>query len=347
VLWRAPANDDDLAPSNYKSFARVSLVTGTDSGKTYFYLLGMFWGKNLLKETLVRIQYDAADPYGLGGDPEVVRYVPQNIYTWEACPHGRLPDWLDTQTGYSIVNGFFNAFTSSVFATTRIPGYRYVALGVANSTPYFGVGGPSNSILYSLSNDLIHWTGQRYLRSNVAHLADGFGYAASVIDPIAVEDPGGGLHLYVTSNDDNGDGVADCLSDPSFGPTAVYVGAGIYEAPLAWEELTPTSVTMTPPAPTVTRGTWHFAITVKAADGTLPAGFVSGAVFNDTPLFDGYPQSFDVKVTDGKADVSVVLATTGSYHLTLNFTSLGPWNQSSTSVSQVVVPPTHHRAAGH
>jgi len=75
------------------------------------------------------------------------------------------------------------------------------------------------------------------------------------------------MHLYVTSNDDNGDGVADCLSDPSFGPTSVYVGAGIYEAPLSWEELTPTSVTVTPPAPTVTRGTWHFAITVKAADG--------------------------------------------------------------------------------
>ncbi len=79
----------------------------------------------------------------------------------------------------------------------------------------------------------------------------------------------------------------------------------------------------------------------------LPAGVVSGTVFNDTPLFDGYPQSFDVKVTDGKADVSVVLATTGPYRLTLNFTSLGPWSTSGTSITQIVVPPTHHRAAGH
>jgi len=113
----------------------------------------------------------------------VLRYVPQNIYTWEACPHGRLPDWLDTQAAYSIVNGFLQRLHIERLLHDQHPRLPLRRSRVANSTPYFGDGGPDNSIFYSLSNDLIHWTSQRYLRSNVAHLADGFGYAASVIDP--------------------------------------------------------------------------------------------------------------------------------------------------------------------
>jgi len=342
VLWREPAGGDTTAPSNYKSFARVSMVTGTDHGKTYFYLLGMFWGKSLLKETLVRIPYDAGDRWGLGGDAEVLRYVPQDMYAWDPCPQGRLPDWLD-QSAYSIVNGFFDAFTSSVFTTTSIPGYRYVALGVANNTSQQGFGGGGrNVILYSLSNDLIHWTGQHPLRSGVANFADGLGYAGSVIDPVAVEDPGGHLHLYVTSNDDNSDGTADCPSNAGFGATAIYVGTGIYEAPLSWEEVPYTTIALAAPAPTVTTGTWHFPITVTSIDGTLPNGVVSAQVLDDlVPSFSG------TKIVNGKGDLYVTFRTTGTRSISAGFSTLGPWAISSTSIQQVVVPPTHHRAAGH
>jgi hypothetical protein len=342
VLWREPAGGDTTAPSNYKSFARVSMVTGTDNGKTYFYLLGMFWGKSLLKETLVRIPYDAADPWGLGGDAEVLRYVPQDMYAWDACPHGRLPEWLDTQSAYSIVNGFFNAFTSSVFTTTSVPGYRYVALGVANFSQLFGYGSTSSLIVYSLSNDLIHWTGQRPLRSGVPYFADGLGYTGSVIDPIAVEDPGGHLHLYLTSNDDNSDGAGDCPSNSGFGATAIYVGTGIYEAELSWEELPYTTIALSAPAPTVTTGTWHFPITVTSIDGTLPNGVVWAQVLDDL-----VPSSSSAKIINGKGDLLVTLRSVGTRSISVGFNTLGPWTICSTNVRQVVVPPAHHRAAGH
>ncbi len=234
VLWREPnVADTTSPPSAYKAIARVSMLLGTDNGKAYFYLLGMFWGRLGAKEILVRIPYDAAAPWGLGGDPEVVHYQHPS-YVWEACPGGRMPEWLDDVNSYSIVNGFFNAFTSSVFATTRVPGYRYVALGVGHGTALAGYGGRNNLVAYQLSNDLMNWTSMRFVRSVVPFFGDGLGYTASIIDPIAVQDGSGTIHLYMASNDGDDarsiarDGAPDCATDPSFGATAVYVGIAIY-----------------------------------------------------------------------------------------------------------------------
>ena len=75
---------------------------------------------------LFRIPYDAASPWGLGGDAEIYHFTPR---AWEPCPAGRMPEWVDNFQEYSLVN-FFNEFTSSIVATTKIPGYRYLALGV-------------------------------------------------------------------------------------------------------------------------------------------------------------------------------------------------------------------------
>src|SRR5258708_34182082 len=68
----------------------------------------------------------------------------------------------------------------------------------------------------------------------VDFVGDGVGYTTSSIDPIAVQDGSGTIHLYMASNDGDDarsiarDGAPDCATDPSFGATAVYVGIAIY-----------------------------------------------------------------------------------------------------------------------
>ena len=344
VLWREPDAGDVAASSGYKSLARVSMLSGTDNGKTYFYILGMFWAARTPKEVLVRIPYDGADAWGLGGAPEVLHFQYPNHH-WEACPNGRLPDWLDDFQQYSIVNGFFNAFASTVFATTRVPGYRYVALGIGHGYGVTGLQGMSNAILYQLSNDLITWTPQSYVRSSVDFFADGRGYSASVIDPVAVEDAGGAMHLYLASDDDGGggaprDGVPDCAADPSFGATAAYVGVGIYEAALAWVDLPATHITVTPPALSVTAGTVRYVVRVTAADGSIPGGIVS------LSADDGFLPA-TAALHDGVAEVFITLKT-GQRLINARYNNgLAPFQPSSTTFVQQVVPPSHRRAAAH
>jgi len=344
VLWREPnVADTTSPPSAYKAIARVSMLLGTDNGKAYFYLLGMFWGRLGAKEILVRIPYDAAAPWGLGGDPEVVHYQHPS-YVWEACPGGRMPEWLDDVNSYSIVNGFFNAFTSSVFATTRVPGYRYVALGVGHGTALAGYGGRNNLVAYQLSNDLMNWTSMRFVRSVVPFFGDGLGYTASIIDPIAVQDGSGTIHLYMASNDGDDarsiarDGAPDCATDPSFGATAAYVGVAIYEATLDLVEIAPTTITVAPPAPVVAAGPVRLTVHVTAVDGSIPQGVAY--VYGDFP-------PISTALHDGVAEVVVLLIKTGSRQINAQFNSNGPWSTSYTSLLQPVVQPSHRRVVSH
>lgn len=338
VLWRPPSSDDVASNSSYKALARVSMVTGTDGGKTYFYILGMFWSRTVPKEDLYRIPFDPANPWGLGGDPEVLRFVPPSN-VWESCPNGRLPDWVDDFYTYSITNGFFDAFTSSVVPLTSFSSYRYMALGIGHASRMTGFQGSSNVLLYSLSNDLISWTPQRQVRSSIPHFADGRGYTASIIDPIGAEDANGVVHLYLSTNDDGHDGIADCTLDPNFGATGVYVGTGIYEATLAWAAPVATTMTITPPAPSVTPGTSRYVVNVTASDGTRPSGAVVISTDDNTYV--------TASVNDGVAEVYVPLKTLGERTLIAQFNTLGLWQSTFASVKQRVIAPTHRRAVGH
>lgn len=339
LLWREPNAGDTAPGSGYKGFARVSMVAATEGGKTFFYIIGMFWGARSAKEVLVRVPYDAANEWGLGGAPEIVHFVyPSHV--WESCANGRLPDWVDDFQQYSVVTGFFNAFTASVFPITHVPGYRYAALGVANAAGLAGFQGSANAIVYQLSNDLITWTPQRYLRSSVDFLADGRGYSASIIDPIGVEDGGGTVHLYVASDDGNNsgarDGLPDCVLNPDFGPTAPYVGAGIYEATLGWVDLPATTITVTPPASPVTTGSARYSVHVTAADGSIPTGIV-------TLYSTDFYAPASAPLHGGVADVTLTATIIGPRVINATYNTLGPFQTSSTTFSQTVVPPPPRR----
>lgn len=345
VVYREPSASDATPSSGYKAAARFSMVTGTDSGKTYFYVVGLFWAAKSPKTILVRIPYDAGNAWGIGGDPEIVHLSLITLApAWEAVSGGRLPDWVDDFQQQSVL-GFFNAFTTSVFATTKAPGYRYALLGVGHAINQIpGYAGRNNLIVYALSNDLITWTFTAAVRSTVPFFADGTGYDTSVIDPIAVEDGSGTIHLYVSSNDgdpDDGiarDGVPDCAAEPNFGPTAAYVGAGIYEATLGFAELAPTTLQVVAQPVSVTAGTMgHYTVRVTATDGSVPAGMVS--ISTDEFLGTSVP------LRDGVADVSVMMRNAGTRRVYLSFNTDGLWMPSLVGLDQPVVPPQHHRPA--
>jgi len=330
VLYREPSSDDELPGSQYKSLARVSMVRDG----AYFSILSQFWAQRTAKSILVRIPYDATNEWGLGGDPQIVHF-PSDL--WEACPGGRLPDWVDNFQQQSVL-GFFNAFTSSIFTTTHGP-YRFGILGVGHASSLTGLGGRNNVVVNAWSNDLIDWTFVQTVRSAIPFFADGRGYDTSVIDPIAVEDGSGKLHVFLSTADNDHNGVDDCAFDPNFGPTAAYVGLGIYEADADVIDLAPTAIHVTPLSIVPTIGqTVHYAVRITATDGSLPNGVVM-------IVGDEYAP-FTATVTNGIADVAVKFRAPGARQLSVSFNTIGPWLSANTSVEQDVVAPQHHRAAG-
>lgn len=200
-LGRPPTAAEKIPGSNFKGLTRVSLLAHGDS----FYLATQSWAQFSIDIALFRVPYDPADEFGLGGDAEL---LPANL-------HG---------------------FLGSISRTRVFGEERFIAL---NPDPR------GSSILYQTSMNLIDWTPPERMRSLIPFFADGNGYPVSVIDPVAVDGADGKLHVYFASADgdpDHGvarDGRHDCGIYSEFGPTAVYLGTGIYEAVAEPLALTP------------------------------------------------------------------------------------------------------------
>lgn len=191
-LGRPPTPAERIPGSNFKGLTRVSLLAHGDD----FYFATQYWAVNSIQIAMFRVPFDAADEWGLGGGAEV---VPTSL------------------TG----------FLGSISRTRAFGAERYIALNPDNA---------GRRISYQTSENLIDWSPPVVMRSSIPFFADGFGYAVSVIDPIAVDGADGKLRVYFASADgdaDHGvgrDGRHDCGLYDEFGPTAAYLGTGVYEA---------------------------------------------------------------------------------------------------------------------
>jgi hypothetical protein len=338
TLWRDPTASDRVAGSLYKGLTRVSMVRNNK----YFYLMTQFWSQFTVKVALFRIAADPSSPFGIKGDPEIWHMQFSLGNAWEACPNGRIPDWLDQLNGTSLST--FGTAIASIAATSAFPGYRYIALLVGSGATFVFNGGRANRIDYQLSNDLINWIGAPVMRSTIPHFADTFSYDNSVIGPVIAEDGAGRMHVYFASGDgdeDHGiarDGVRDCASGA--GPTTVFIGSGIYEGLAEMITLSPTTTTIETPVNPVNTGFITFTARVSSESGK-PNGRVS---------LQGGSFFAQARVVDGIAKFTAFARFPGNYLVSARFdTDAGPWAPSSSSpiVVRVTNPPPRRRAARH
>ena len=275
-LGRPPIAAERVPGSNYKGLTRVSLLAHGDD----FYLVAQYWALNSIQIVMYRVPFDPSSEWGVSAAPEAVS---------------------------TSLTGFLGSISR-----TRVFGEeRFIAL----NPDVRGSG-----ITYQTSTNLIDWTPPAAMRSAIPFFADGFGYDVSVIDPIAVDGADGKLHVFFASGDgdaDHGiarDGRHDCGLYAEFGPTAVYLGTGIYEAiaePLA---LRATRTTLASPTP------GRYTVRVAALDGTVPQGNVVvrdlAGTFRIAPLVNGI------------ASVDIPLTTAGDHLIQAWFDAQGTWDAS-------------------
>ena len=309
LLGRPPTDAEKTTTSNFKGLTRVSLVA--DGG--YFYIAAQYWSRASIRVGMFRVAYDAASEWGTSGEPEAWSVRRR---TWEP-----VATYLDDQSDPNVFN--YPASLGSI---------------IRSGDHFLAVNPDSNRVLYLTSTNLVDWTPPVVLRSAIPFLADGFAYENSVIDPAAVNDADGKLHLFFASADgdpEHGiarDGRHDCGLPAGFGPTAVYLGTGIYETIVEPRTLRPTTMSLSASA------LGRFDVRVTAPDGTTPAGNVVvrelGGDFRIAPL------------VGGAASVELPFTTTGDHIVFAWFDAQGEWDASrSAGIIQHVPTPPRRRAA--
>jgi hypothetical protein len=309
-IGRPPSDAEKTTTSNYKGLTRVSMLA--DGG--YFYIAAQYWARSSIRVAMFRVAYDAASEWGTSGEPEA--WSPRRR-VWEP-----VESYLDDPLEYNVFN--YPAALGSI---------------VRSGDRFYAFNPDSNRIIYQTSTNLVDWTPALVLRSAIPFLADGFGYDNSVIDPVAVSGADGKLHLFFASADgdpDHGiprDGLHDCGLYSNFGPTAVYLGTGIYEV-IAEPRTLRTTLTSIG-APSLGR----FAVRVTAFDGSTPSGNVvvrdsSSGDFRIAPLVNGV------------ASIDLPLTAPGDHVVFAWFDAQGDWDASrSAGVIQHVPTPARRRAA--
>ncbi len=314
-LGRPPAAAE-RSFSSYKGLTRVSLIARDD----YFYLAAQYWSRSAIKTVMFRVPYDASSQWGTAGEPELWSAKRR---AWIAAPNGRPPDFIDDPFDYSLAS--FSGFLGSIVRTRLFGAEQFLALNPDN-----------NRIVYQTSQNLVDWTPPVVMRRAIPFFADGFGYDVSVIDPVAIDGTDGKLHLFFASNDgdaDHGiprDGRHDCGLYTSFGPTAPYLGTGVYEGIV--EPLTLRATATSLSASKLGR----FEVRVTAARSTPEGNVVvadAGGEFRIVPLVNGI------------ASVDVPLLTPGAHKIYAWYDAQGQWDASrSPAITQIVPVPPRQRA---
>ena len=304
-LGRPPTAAERTTTSSFKGLTRVSLVP--QGG--YFYIAAQYWARSAFKVAMFRVAYDPLGEWGTAGDPEA----------WSVRRRAwiGMADYLDDPLEPSLF-----VFPNTLGSIVRT-GSGFTVFNAA-----------SNRIYYQTSQNLVEWTPAILLRSSIPFFADGFGYETSVIDPVAEQGADGKLHLFFASADgdpEHGiarDGRHDCGLYSGFGPTAVYLGTGIYEAIVEPRTLRLTAVSLQ------ARGGGRFDVRVRAFDGTTPAGNVVVA--------DGNSPFRIIPLVSGAATVELPLTTPGDHSIYAWFDAQGDWDASR---SPVILLRGRHRAA--
>ncbi|HEY5611488.1 MAG TPA: Ig-like domain repeat protein [Thermoanaerobaculia bacterium] len=342
VLRMLPQSSDRLLGSKFKGVTQVSMVLGVEEDaeepKMYFYLAARVWGRNAIRPALIRIPFDPEAEEGLGGAPEIWN---ANFARWEECPSGDAPRWLLDTAGKSLTT---LGWPSTIAWTSAIPGYRFIALFVANSyNPTLpGMRGLQNTIMYQLSNDLIEWSHEVTIRSAVPLFADGHAYDYSILDPVYVEDHFGTPRMFFASADgDPGAGIdRDGRYDCALGQhsTAIYVGTGIYEAILDFKNLYRTETILTSSLNPATPGDRiQFTVRIGSNSPVWPVGTVT--------LRDGITDLGRAPLVNGRAEFDIVFPTSGLRVITAEFEGESLFDKSRSPRLHQVVGPAKRRGA--
>jgi hypothetical protein len=296
----------------------------------------VYWSPQNIKTLMLRVPYDPASEFGLGGDPEMWSW---NRKSWLTCLNGVLPGLINTYNEHSLLISYDPI--SSISRTAIRGKQEYIAVASNGSYFYNGYGGRSNRISVQFSSNLVDWTPSQIIRSAVPHLADGYSYDASVIDPVLIED-GDGFRLFVASADgDEGiarDGRHDCDPNAGFGPTAPYVGTGIYEARVETITPRPTRTSLFVDRTAIVSGdTVHCRIEVTEPDGAPAEGvaLIRG---------DGVRP---VRLVNGRAEIDMPLRGVGPRWIDAVFEDQGLWLGSHSDVNAVQVMKNTRRRAVH
>ncbi len=326
VGW-PPTPSDRAAGSNYKGISRVSLVTHEENGRMYFYIGAVYWSPQNMKTLMLRVPYDPSDEFGLGGDPELWNW---NRKWWLTCFNGVLPQLINAYNQHSLL--IIYDPISSISRTTIRGMKEYIA--VASS-------GLANRISFQFSSNLVDWTPNQMLRSAVPYLADGYSYEASAIDPVVVDDHGA-LRLFLASADgDEGrarDGRHDCDPGAGFGPSAPYVGTGIYEARV--EPVTPraTRTTISVDRVSIVAGDKIHCRVEVAEEGGKPVLGVVEIHANGI---------WRARLAGGRAEIDIPFRVPGSHWIDASFEDQGLWSASRSELNVVqVVKSSRRRAVG-
>ena len=342
LIGRAPDDADRATTSQFKGVTRVMMVEHDDAGRSYFYIGAQYWSRGFIKVLMFRVERDPSSDWGIS---DTIQVWSANQRGWVDCENGRIPDFFNDRDQYSLIG--FNVAPSSITRTTIFGDEAFIALASVDTTHSINIRGRANSIAYFISHDLVEWTSAYPLRSALRNFADGFGYDASVIDPIAIDGPGHSLRLFFASADgdpDHGierDGHYDCYLDPNIGVTAPYVGTGIYQSTVQWAALQPTTVTVEPERLELAAGSSaRFTVRVKSADGSTPEGIVT--------LVIGGAGYVERRLENGEASIQMTMGAAGERIAYAYFDSRGVWQRGYSDVTKLnVVAVPHRRAVRH
>src|SRR6266852_901993 len=338
LIGRPPDSVDRGVGSLYKGVTRVSMLVADEGFQKYFYIGAQFWSARVLKMAMFRVPYDARSEWGLGGDAELWSW---NRSRWVTCDSGRIPDFFDALNEISLLK------LSSPLSSILTRRGQYLALTTADYFPAMSFFRRAAVIRYATAQRLNDWSGESPVRSGIRFFADGSGYDGSVIDPVAIEETDGTLRLFFSSADGDElhglarDGLPDCVRDPSFGPTGVYVGTGIYEAVIETVTLRPTVTTLRPASVQVPNGSLaHYTVCVHTSDGVAAEGVAtvsdSGSHFSDGLL------------QNGCAEIDLRLNGVGSHMIIGLYNPQNLWQASlSAPLFQTVVDAQRRRSAHH
>ena len=316
---------------DYKGITRIGMITREENGVLYFYITGFQWTGVASDSAIFRIPYDETSEWGISEDP---RMWSGNRRAWVECEDGQVPAFLREHSEYSASP---LGFALGRVTRTRIFGEEeYLALSSADS--WFPGSGRSNVVAFYRSKNLVDWTAGGYIASAIPFLGDTWGYDASILEPAAIEDGSGTLRLFVASADGDilhgieRNGRHDCSPGPELGPTAPYVGTGIYEAVLQIITPAETMTTITPLEDSVLAGTSaRFLVRVTAADGSVPFG----VVFISNLDHYGFTSA---RLVNGQAEIEMVTRGRGENAFVARYNKQGVWSES---VSDIVVQKMH------
>jgi hypothetical protein len=344
ILWRQPPAPS--ARGTFKGIARISMFPVVDeNGQSWFYIAAQYWRPDSAQPpALFRIAYDPSSPSGIRGNPQMQIVFNASIATWIDCPSGEIPPALNDPLQHSLLLDFNQL--STIAPIRSLPPYRYIAT-LLNGPFGFPGDRPAAHIVYELSTDFVHWTIAQPLLSTITHFADNLSYPSSVIDPTLFEDGSGVLHLLVDSADgDPANGFPRRGTDPcepsGFGPTAPFVGTGVYEgivAPVG--ALTPTSVTAFP---------------VYDPDGVARLlqikVLAAGAPPNGTATVSpGFESIVSVPIINGAGTIAIYAFNRGHFDIKVSFSTYGLWFPSSVDIGNVTLdqplPPRRRHSVTH